>query len=133
MGEDGLMDFLINYFKDMLTPAGLIGVAALIVALTSFQQNTPKKMIVCQLISSTLFTIHFYMIDAPVGAAINLMSAARAVIYSQTDKKWAMHPIWTYIFIAISILIAVIFWEGWVSILPVFGAVCYTISFRMKL
>lgn len=126
------MDFLIDYIKGLFTPAGLVGVVALIVALTSFQQNVPKKMVICQLISSTLFVIHFYMLGAVVGAAINLMSAVRSVIYAQTDKKWAMHPVWTVVFSVISILIAIFFWEGWVSLLPVLGALCYTLSFRMK-
>jgi len=132
MGENGLMEFLVDYFSSLITPIGMIGVAALIVALTSFQMNEPKKMVICQLISSTLFTIHFYRLEAEVGAAINIMSAVRSLIYAQTDKKWAMHPVWTYVFVAVSILIAVFLWEGWVSILPVLGAVCYTISFRMK-
>ena len=126
------MEFLVEYFKSLITPAGLVGVAALIVALTSFQMNVPKKMVLCQLISSTLFTIHFAMLGAVTGAAINIMSAVRAVIYAQTDKKWAMHVAWTFVFVAISVLIAVFFWEGWISLLPVLGAVCYTISFRMK-
>lgn len=126
------MDFIVEYLKGLLTPAGLVGVAALIVALTSFQMNVPKKMVLCQLVSSTLFTIHFFMLGAVVGAAINIMSAVRSLIYAQTDKKWAMHPIWTVVFVIISILIAVFCWEGWVSILPVLGAVSYTLSFRMK-
>lgn len=132
MGEDGLMDFLIDYFKGLLTPAGLVGVAALIVALTSFQMNVPKKMVLCQLVSSTLFTIHFFMLEAVVGAAINIMSAVRSLIYAQTDKKWAMHPAWTLVFVMISILIAIFCWEGAISILPVLGSVFYTLSFRMK-
>lgn len=127
-----IMDFLTEYIKGLLTVEGIIGVAALIVALISFQQNVPRKMVVCQLISSTLFTIHFFMLGAVVGSAINIMSAVRSLIYAQTDKKWAMHPIWTVVFTGISILIAVFLWEGWVSILPVLGAVCYTLSFRMK-
>lgn len=132
MGENGLMDFLGEYFKSLITPAGLVGVAALIVALVSFQMNVPKKMVICQLISNTLFTIHFFMLGAVVGAAINIMSAVRSLIYSQTDKKWAMHPVWTLVFVLVSVLIAVFCWEGLVSLLPVLGAVCYTISFRMK-
>ena len=132
MGKNGLMEFMVEYFKGLTTPAGFVGVAALIVALTSFQMNVPKKMVFLQLVSSTLFTIHFGMLKAVTGAAINIMSVVRAIIYAQTDKKWAMHPVWTFVFVAVSFLIAVFFWEGWISLLPVLGAVCYTISFRMK-
>ena len=126
------MEVIYDYFKGLLTLPQIIGVVALIVAITSFQQNVPKRMIICQLISSTLFTVHFFMIGAVTGAAINLMSAVRAVIYAQTDKKWATHPIWTWIFVGISVLIGVFSWEGLKSILPVLGSVCFTISFRMK-
>ncbi len=126
------MDFLGDYIRGMFTPAGLVGVVALVAAIVSFQQNVPKKMVVCQLIANCLFVVHFFMLGAVVGAAINLMSALRSLIYSQTDKKWAMHPAWTAVFVIISILIAVFLWEGWVSMLPVFGSLCYTLSFRMK-
>ena len=126
------MSFLIDYISGLATPAGLVGVVALVVALASFQQNVPKRMVICQLISNTLFVIHFFMLGAVVGAAINLMSAARSLIYAQTDKKWAMHPVWTFVFVLISVLIAIFLWEGYVSLLPVVASVFYTISFRIK-
>ncbi|MBE7039760.1 MAG: YgjV family protein [Ruminococcaceae bacterium] len=132
MGENGLMDFLSEYIRGLFTLSGLVGVIALIVALASFQQNVPKKMVIYQLIANSLFVVHFFMLGAKVGAAINLMSAVRSLIYAQTDKKWAGHPAWTVVFVVISILIAVFLWEGWLSLLPVLGALCYTLSFRMK-
>ncbi len=126
------MDIVLEYFKSFLTPAQLIGVGGLIMAIISFQQNVPKRMVICQLIANTLFTVHFFMLGAVTGAAINLMSALRSVIYAQTDKKWATHPAWSIVFIIIPIIIGICSWEGFKSLFPVLAAICFTISFRMK-
>ncbi len=36
-----------------------VGAAALIIAMLSFQQRTQKKIVLYQLVSSVLFTVHF--------------------------------------------------------------------------
>lgn len=123
---------IIEYFSDVLKPVQVLGYAALILAIISFQKNTPKGMIVFQLLANILFTVHFFMLGAITGAALNMMSAVRSVIYYNSDKKWAAHPVWIPVFSIIAIAIGLCSWNGWQSILPVLGTLFYTIGFKMK-
>lgn len=126
------MEAVINYFSGILQPAQIVGYIALILAIISFQQNEPKRMAFFQLLANSMFVIHFAMIGAITGAVINLLSAIRSLVYSRRDKKWADHVAWTYAFVLAFVLTTIFFWEGAKSLLPMFGAICYTVSFRMK-
>ena len=60
-----------------------VGVAALIIAMLSFQQRTQKKIVLYQLVSSVLFTAHFFMIGAYVGSLLNFIGIFRAAVFAK--------------------------------------------------
>lgn len=88
--------------------AQVLGVIAMIISSISLQSKTQKNIALLQVCSTCLFTIHFALLGAYMGALLNFLGMIRAAIFSKRDKKWAAHPIWVPIFIALSILLYVI-------------------------
>ncbi len=79
--------------------AQVIGIIAMIIGSLSLQSKTQKGIARLQACSTCLFTIHFALIGAFMGAILNFLGMLRALVFSKRDKKWAMHPIWVVIFI----------------------------------
>ena len=65
---------------------GFIGMAMLFI---SFQQKENKKIYFWQIIGVSLFTVHFAMLGAYTGALLNILGVLRAVVFYNSEKKWA--------------------------------------------
>jgi hypothetical protein len=108
--------------KDIITQ--VIGFVAMILIVISFQQKTRKKILTLQLISMSLWTVHFLMLGAYTGMALNLVSAVRSYFYAVREtKKWANHDAIPVIFFLLSVVFSVVTWAGPASLLPM-AAVC---------
>ena len=94
-----------------------VGIIALIFAIISFQQRTQKKIVFFQFISSTLFSVHFYLLGAYVGCLLNIIGIFRAAIFMNKDKKWAKNKFWLWFFISLSVLAGVITMDGDLNLL----------------
>ncbi len=87
----------------METFAQIVGYIAMVVAISSFQARTQKGVVVIQSISTSLFTIHFFLLKAYSGAILNAICLVRSLIYTQRqDKKWAQSTIWIGVFIILT-------------------------------
>lgn len=75
-----------------------IGLLAMGVAFCSFQQKSQKGILVLQMVSTTLFTLHFGLLGAMSGCLLNGIGIVRAAVYSQRDKKWGAHVAWPIVF-----------------------------------
>ena len=125
-----------------------IGVIALLFAIISFQQKTQKKIVFIQLISSTLFSVHFFLLGAYVGCLLNFIGIFRAAIFTNKNKKWARNKFWLWFFIAVSILAVVITMDGdlnlltwnidfgkvhtYFAFLPMIGMILTTVAFWVE-
>lgn len=129
------MDFLTEYLK-MDTPteiiAQIIGVLALIVSMSSFQMRTHKKIVTFQIVSCSLFAIHFLMLGAHTGALLNFIAAVRSAVFANKDKKWAKSNLWLVFFSIVCIIAVAFSWEGCLSLLPMAGMILTTISFGIE-
>lgn len=122
------MKTLFAYF--MLNPlAQMIGFVALALALLSFQQNEHRKIMAFQCLATALFSVHFYMLDAPTAMALNVLSLIRNIIFYFKNHKWANNKIWLYFFIAVFVAAVFYTYEGPVSFCPLVGCIVFTISF----
>jgi hypothetical protein len=98
----------------------------------SFQQKKAKGVLLLQLISTALFATHFGLKGAYTGLALNVISAIRAYVYSQKDKKWASGNLWMYSFIVISIISGVLTWDSPLSLFPMIAMVFTSVGFNAK-
>ena len=112
--------------------AQIVGVCALISSTLSFQLKTRKQILIAQIITVVLFSVHFAMLGAVTGAAMNATSIVRNVIFYNRDKKFFSGNIWVAIFIAVNVIAGIIFWEDWTSLLCIAAMVVNTVSMSMK-
>lgn len=72
------------------------------------------------------------MLGAVTGAAMNATSIIRNIIFYNRDKKFFSGNIWVAIFIAVNIIVGVVFWQDWTSLLCIAAMVINTVSMSMK-
>lgn len=112
--------------------AQILGFAALVCAILSFQQNDHKKIMLFQTIGSGLFSVHFFLLGAYTGAILNVLSLIRSGIYYHKDKEWASKAFWPYLFCLFFAAATIFTWQGIISLLPLAGCFVYTLSFNFK-
>ena len=100
------------------TVAQIIGFGVAAMNCISFQQNKRKRIIGCQIFAAVLFIIHYILLGAYTGAALNLIGLLRSVVFINNDKKWAKSPVWLVVFVIISAIGSVVTWVDWYSFLP---------------
>lgn len=105
----------------------LSGIAVL-VGFISFQQKTPSRILVCEIISASVFSMHYFLIGAPTAVALNLLAVVQCVVYYFRDKRGSKSPIVPLIFTVLVITSGILTWEGWHSAFIVFGLAVYSVS-----
>lgn len=105
-----------------------IGVIALIANLSVFQTNKRQKMILFGLCGCLLWAMHFYLLGALTGMALNLVAAVRFYVYYRT--KPTKSNIWImWSFLGITALATILTWQGWISLLPFIGTASGVVAF----
>lgn len=112
--------------------AQFLGVLALCIAVLSFQKNTQKQIVTLQMLSSSLFTVHFFLLEAYAGAFLNFVAILRACVFRNKGEKWAENKWWLVLFCLLSIAAGMIGWTGYLSILPILGMLLTTLGFWIE-
>lgn len=120
--------------------AQAVGILAMVFNILSYQQKTQKRIIAFQLLGGLLFSVNFFLLDAMVGAILNVVAVLRAVVFLQKERLHTDHPAWlagfTVVYLASYALTFTVFGKPAtagnlaVEILPVIGMVATTVSFR---
>ena len=79
--------------------AQIIGLAAMVMNITSYVQKKQKAIILFQFFGTALFTVNFFMIGAYTGACLNLIGAVRAIVYYNREKTNANSNWWFISFV----------------------------------
>ena len=104
----------------------------------SFQQRKRSRISGVQLGAAVLFILHYILLgidgdgEAFSGAALNFIGLLRSVVFINNHKKWAKSPVWLAVFVAISVVAAILTWEAWYSVLPSVAMILTTVSYWMK-
>ncbi|OGG20175.1 hypothetical protein A3D03_00500 [Candidatus Gottesmanbacteria bacterium RIFCSPHIGHO2_02_FULL_40_13] len=100
--------------------AQIIGIVALLFVLLSFQKNSRYLILLFLIIVQILFTLHFGLLGAWTGAAMNGVAAFRTYIFNQRETKiWSNNPFWLYLFVVLFWVFGIVTWSGYYSILPI--------------
>lgn len=95
--------------------------AALSVAVTIYQTNTRRSILLLSMTASLLWATHFFLLGAATGSAMNLLSATRAYTFLRVKptkrNRWVM---WS--FAGLLVLAAGLTWQGALSLLPLTGS-----------
>lgn len=107
----------------------VVGIAAMLFSVFSFQMNKHKQIMIMQIIATALFGVQYFMLGAFTGMALDAVGVARGFVFYHRDKKWASHPVWIGVFSTAFIIACIITWQGPVSLLMTLAMVMNTVSF----
>src|SRR3989338_4435143 len=97
-----------------------IGFLALLFVLLSFQKNKRYLILLFMLVAQILFTIHFGLLGAWTGAAMNGIAGLRTYIFNQRETKTCSNnQFWLYLFVVLFWVFGIVTWNGYYSILPI--------------
>lgn len=103
--------------------AQLVGCCGVVFSLMIFQLNKRNKMLRFGMTAGSFYTLHYFLLGAYTGAAMNLIGAIRTYIFYKmpTNKKhrWVL-----YLFIIIAAIATGITWHGPASLLAFGGITC---------
>ena len=108
-----------------------VGIVAMIVAFLSYQAKTTKGIAAVQSISGSLFAVHFFMLGAYSGFAMNIFGIVRNLFYVYGKKKWSSHIAAPITFCAIFAVAGVLSWVDTFSILPTVGMAVSSFTYWM--
>lgn len=114
------------------TAAQIVGFGGAALNCISFQQNKRRNIIAVQIFAAIMFIIHYIMLGAYTGAALNFIGLLRSLVFINNHKKWAKSPVWLGVFILISIVASAVTWIEWYSILPAAAMILTTVSYWLK-
>jgi hypothetical protein len=112
--------------------AQLIGFGGTALTIIAYQQNKRKNILLCTVISASLFTIHFILLGAYTGAIMNLLAGLRSLVFMNNTKKWARSKAWVAVFMIVYTVACIATWDKWYSVLPLIAMLLTTISNWMQ-
>lgn len=101
-----------------------IGLIALAVSFSSYQSKHRRDILFRQIIGSVVYVVHFGLLSAWTGLAMNAIVVARNWVFLKKEKAyWASHQAWMWFFMFVSVASLFFTWEGYISLLPAIAMV----------
>lgn len=105
-----------------------IGFVGLGVSFLVFQVNRRRSMLRVQIIALLIYSLHFFLLGAFTGAALNIVGATRNYLFDKLHEH--KHSNWLpWIFIVVFSIATLLTWQGPLSLLPAIGMIGGTIAF----
>lgn len=105
--------------------AQFFGFVALVILIISFQRNSKFFLLKYQIFSSLLYSIQYVFLGAFTGCLMNLSCMIRNIIFNNY-KKVPLY--WLIIVLFLMILFSIFTFDGFISLLPMFAVVFYSIA-----
>ncbi len=110
-----------------------VGILAMLASVVSFQMRTHKSIMIVQIVTAILFSVHFGLLGADTACVLNAVAVVRNFIFLfQNDSRFCAWRGWTVLFSGVMVLFGALSWEGWVSILFIVSMIFNTISLSMS-
>ena len=116
-----MLQQLINDYGITWIVGQAFGIVAIILGFISYQVRTQRKLLFVQSAVSFVFCIHFFLIGAYSGMAMNAVSLIRNFVYDYRMKKGYSGKLLPCIFVGIQIVACLITWEAWYSVFILLG------------
>jgi hypothetical protein len=107
------------------------GVIAIALGFLSYQMKTQRGVILAQTATAVVFVIHFALIGAWTGMAMNIVSAIRSIAYYYRNKKGSHDVVIPLIFTVIMAASGILTWTGWYSVFMLLGLVINTVCMSL--
>lgn len=113
-------------------PAQVVGFLGAGAYFVCFQQKKRRNILIFTVLASCLFVVHFLMLGAYTGAALNAVNAVRSVIYANNGKRWASSKLWLVFFLAVSSVSCILTWKDAYSLFPLASMLITSVSYWLK-
>ena len=99
----------------------IFGIIAIILGFISYQVKTQKQILFMQSSVAVVFCVHYFLIGAYSGMAMNAVNIIRNVIYNYRTDKGIKSPLIPILFVIIQASICALTWEAWYSVFVLIG------------
>ena len=89
-----------------------LGLIPSIITFTALQSGSRKRVLSLQFLCSAMWAVHYILLGAYTGVAINILGLIRAVVCSYNDRKWASHKAWLVFFLVCYAASPLLTWDG---------------------
>lgn len=110
----------------------IFGIIAVILGFVTYQVRTQKKLLFVQILTTLVFVIHYLLIGAVSGMALNMVAMVRNIVYSRRDLKIFSGKGWPATFAVIMGIMGLLSWQGWYSVFVVLGLVINSLCMAFK-
>lgn len=106
----------------------LIGFIAVLGAFFMFLANNRHTMLRIHVLSSLLWALHYVLLGAPTGAAVNVLRAGRDYAFDRFRRHKWIYPT----SLVLLVLVAILSWHNWTSIFPIIATTIGTTALWQK-
>lgn len=97
----------------------VLGVVAIALGVLSYQMKTRRGLVTVQLLTTITFVIHYFLIGAWSGMALNAVSTLRNIIFMHIEKRGGSCGKLSVVFAVIMGVVGIVTWQDWYSIFMV--------------
>lgn len=108
-----------------------LGIVAVILGFINYQVKTREQVLYVHIATTVCFTLHYMLIGAYSGMAMNFVGIIRNVVFYFAGKNGKINKAWPVSFAVIMGIMGVLSFEDWYSVLAILGLVInsYAMSF----
>ena len=109
----------------------IFGIVPIIFGFISFQAKTSRGIIFWQLTTTLAFSLHYLMLGAWAGVAINLLAAVMGIAYYFRDKAGKTGLVLPILFSVLGVIATLLTAEAWYAVFLLAGLLINTLSFAL--
>lgn len=110
----------------------IFGGIAILLGFVSYQVKTQRQLIFMQGATASVFCVHYFLIGAYTGMAMNAVNIVRNFAYDYRNRKNKNDIYTPLIFAVIQAVIGILTWNAWYSIFVFLGIVGNTVCMSFK-
>ena len=109
-----------------------MGVVAIAFGFISYQMKTQKQLLAMQLATCIIFCVHYLLIGAFTGMAMNCVGVLRNIVYYHRNKRGDTRMLWPVIFAVVMGIMGLLTWDAWYSVFVFVGLIINTLCFAFS-
>ncbi len=117
-----------QFFEQLITENGIVwmigqgfGILAIVLGFVSFQLRTQRQLLFMQGAVAFVFCVHYCLIGAYTGMAMNGLNIIRNIVYDYRARKGIAGKLIPIGFVVLQAIIGAFTWEAWYSVFVLLG------------
>ena len=110
----------------------IFGGIAIVFGFISYQVKTQRQLILMQTATAAVFCVHYFLIGAYTGMAMNAVNIVRNFFYDRRNRKGGNDIYTPLIFGVVQAVIGILTWNAWYSVFVFLGIVGNTVCMSFK-